>query len=76
MRKTTERLSLDSGSPGRDSNVELQSTKHKSHQMRLQVLMATRLKTVVFWGVAPSSLVETDWRFRGAYCLHHQGDEY
>jgi hypothetical protein len=20
-------------------------------------------------------LVEIDWRFRGAYCLHHQGDD-
>jgi hypothetical protein len=29
----------------------------------------------VFWDVAPCSLVETDRRFRGAYCLHHQGDD-
>jgi hypothetical protein len=28
----------------------------------------------VFWDVAPCSLVETDRRFRGAYCLYHQGD--
>jgi hypothetical protein len=25
----------------------------------------------VFWDVPPCSLVETDLRFRGAYCLHH-----
>jgi hypothetical protein len=24
--------------------------------------------------VAPCSLVEVDGRFRGEYCLHHQGD--
>jgi hypothetical protein len=30
----------------------------------------------VFWVVAPCSLVEVYRRFRGAYCLHHQGDEY
>jgi hypothetical protein len=29
----------------------------------------------VFWDFAPSRLVETDRRFRGTYCLHHQGDE-
>jgi hypothetical protein len=28
-----------------------------------------------FRDIAPSSLVETDRHFRGAYCLHHQGDE-
>jgi hypothetical protein len=27
----------------------------------------------VFWDNAPYSLVEVDRRFRGAYCLHHQG---
>jgi hypothetical protein len=29
----------------------------------------------VFWDVAPCSLVEVYQRFRGAYCLLHQGDE-
>jgi hypothetical protein len=29
-----------------------------------------------FWDVALCSFVESDWRFRGAYCLHHQGDEF
>jgi hypothetical protein len=28
----------------------------------------------VFWVVAPCSLVEVYRRFRGACCLHHQGD--
>jgi hypothetical protein len=27
----------------------------------------------VFWDIAPCSLVEINRRFRGAYCLHHQG---
>jgi hypothetical protein len=30
----------------------------------------------VLWDVAPCSLVEIDRRFRGAYCLHHQGDSH
>jgi hypothetical protein len=29
----------------------------------------------VFWEVAPCSLVETDRRFSGAYCLHHHQDD-
>jgi hypothetical protein len=33
------------------------------------------LKKAVFWDVAPCSLVEVYRRFRGAYCLHYQGDE-
>jgi hypothetical protein len=27
-----------------------------------------------FWDIALCSLAEVDWRFRGAYSLHHQGD--
>jgi hypothetical protein len=30
---------------------------------------------IAFWDIAPYSLVEVDWRFRGAYCLHYQGDD-
>jgi hypothetical protein len=33
------------------------------------------LKIAIFWNVAPYGLVETDRRFRGVCCLHHQGDE-
>jgi hypothetical protein len=29
----------------------------------------------IFWDVAPYSLVEVYWRFRGACCLHHQGSD-
>jgi hypothetical protein len=32
------------------------------------------MKFRVFWDVAPCSHVEVYRRFRGAYCLHHQGD--
>jgi hypothetical protein len=30
----------------------------------------------VFWDVATCGLVDRDRRFRGAYCLHHQGDNW
>jgi hypothetical protein len=32
------------------------------------------MKFRVFWDIAPCNHVEVDGRFRGAYCLHHQGD--
>jgi hypothetical protein len=32
-------------------------------------------KMAVFWVVAPFSVVEVYRRFRGACCLHHQGDD-
>jgi hypothetical protein len=36
--------------------------------------MAASMKMAVFCVVAPCSLVEINGCFRGAYCLHHQGD--
>jgi hypothetical protein len=33
------------------------------------------MKMTVFWDVAPCSLVEIYLRFRGAYCLNHQGND-
>jgi hypothetical protein len=43
--------------------------------VRFQVLTAASMKIRAFWDMAPCSLVAVDRRFRGAYCLHHQGDE-
>jgi hypothetical protein len=43
--------------------------------MRFQVLTAVSMKFRVFWDVAPCSHVEVDWHYRGAYCLHHQGND-
>jgi hypothetical protein len=33
------------------------------------------MKMGVFWDAAPDSLVDIDRRLRGAYYLHHQGDD-
>jgi hypothetical protein len=43
--------------------------------VRFQVLTAASKKMAVFWVVVPCSLVEVYRRFRGACCLHRQGDE-
>jgi hypothetical protein len=32
------------------------------------------MKTAVFWGVPPCSLVDTDRRFIAAFCFYNQGD--
>jgi hypothetical protein len=41
--------------------------------VRFQVLAAASMNMAVFWDVAPCSLVESDRRFRDAYCLYRQG---
>jgi hypothetical protein len=42
--------------------------------VRFEVLTAASTKMDVFFVVAPCSLVEVCRRFRGACCLHHQGE--
>jgi hypothetical protein len=46
----------------------------KDPLVRFQVLTAVSMMTAS-WDIAPRSLVEVVGRFRGMYCLHHQGDE-
>jgi hypothetical protein len=41
--------------------------------VRFQVLTAASMMfRVVFWDILPCKII-VDRRFRGAYCLHHQG---
>jgi hypothetical protein len=44
--------------------------------MRFQVLTGAIMKVTVFWYVEPCSLIEMYRSSRGAYCLHHEGDNY
>jgi hypothetical protein len=39
--------------------------------MNLQVFTAASMKISAFWDVARCRLVETNRRFRSAYCLHN-----
>jgi hypothetical protein len=39
--------------------------------VRFQVLTEASKKMTAFWYIAPRSLVEVDWHFRSAYCIHH-----
>jgi hypothetical protein len=34
------------------------------------------LKMTAFWDAAPFIIVKVDRRFRGVYCLHHQGGSF
>jgi len=38
--------------------------------------MAASMKMRAFWDIAPCSLAGVYHCFRGAYCLHHQGDNF
>jgi hypothetical protein len=55
--------------PGITSGVYYTYLNYKSHE-DVQIY-----KMDVSWDVAPCSLVEAYRRFRGAFCLHYQGDE-
>jgi hypothetical protein len=48
--------------------------RQKSQTLKVEVITAVSMKMTVSWDVAPCSILEVDRRFRGAYCLHHQGD--
>jgi hypothetical protein len=43
--------------------------------VRFQVLAVVSMNMIAFWDTVPYSPVEIDWRFRGVYCLYHQGDD-
>jgi hypothetical protein len=41
--------------------------------VRFHAVTVTSMKFRVFWDVAPCSHIEVDRRFRGSFCLRHQG---
>jgi hypothetical protein len=43
--------------------------------LRFYVFTAVSMKIRAFWDIVPCSLIGVHWRFRGAYCLHHQGND-
>jgi hypothetical protein len=53
---------------------DVKATRWVSEWVRFQVLSAPSMKVTVFWDVVPCCLIQTDRRFGGVYCLHHQGD--
>jgi hypothetical protein len=65
-----------------DGNISCTSSEAESlwggHESFLlfPVLSAASIKITAFWDTALCSLVEVDRRFRSAYCLHHQDDDW
>jgi hypothetical protein len=53
--------------------VFFQLLKTLKNYVRLLVLTTASMIKAFFWEVAPCSLIKFNRRFRGAYCLHHQG---
>jgi hypothetical protein len=54
--------------------IKTRETFNRVNIVRVQVLKAANVKFAVFWDVALCCHFEVDRRFRGTYCLHHQGD--
>jgi hypothetical protein len=52
--------------------VWMQTAITKSH-VTFQFIRVVSVKMSAFWDRAPCSVIEADRRFRGVYCLHHQG---
>jgi hypothetical protein len=50
--------------------------KKRNVPVSFQILMTVSMKMRVIWdtSIAPCRVVEVNRRFRGAYCLHYQGD--
>jgi hypothetical protein len=48
------------------------SGRNCKYVVRFQVLTATSMKMIVFWGITSCRFLEVYRRFRGAYCLHHK----
>jgi hypothetical protein len=44
------------------------------HKVLLGEVRSLNQKMAVFQDGAPCSLVDSEWYFRGAYCLHYQGE--
>jgi hypothetical protein len=51
------------------------ATATNIYLVRFKVLTVTSRKDILL-DVPQCSLIETDGRFGGAYCLHHRGDGY
>jgi hypothetical protein len=43
-------------------------------QVIAKITKSNTVKMAIFWVVAPCSVIEVYRRFRGACCLHHQGN--
>jgi hypothetical protein len=48
---------------------------NKSAVENIATVIFLIMKMIAFWDIAPCILIEMDRPFRGAYCLHHQGNE-
>jgi hypothetical protein len=45
---------------------------NSTNVVRFEILTVSSMKMTVIWVVAPCSLEDVYWRFRGACCVHHQ----
>jgi hypothetical protein len=59
------------------SYAYMKETQRCSIPLQLNIIPCfktlARLNITAFWDIAPCSLVDVDLRFKGAYCVRHQG---
>jgi hypothetical protein len=56
----------------------LQNANYSEENLKICEILgshASNMNMTAIWDIAPCSLVEVVQHFRGAYCLHHQGDD-
>jgi hypothetical protein len=70
LRQTLGGISDDNG-----PMLKLWEKVIKQHA-RFQFLTGANMNMTTFWDMQPCNLVEVDWRFRSAYCLHQYDDAY
>jgi hypothetical protein len=64
--------------PTTTTAIDYRSYDHpwtNSVQARFEVLTTSSVKMSLLWAVVPRRVINTNRRFRGAYCLHHKGDD-
>jgi hypothetical protein len=59
----------------KSSRSKVSISCRRKEKFEISCCRSGEYEMAVFWVVAPCSLVEVYQRFRGSYCLHHQGGE-
>jgi hypothetical protein len=69
------RLRIGKGLGARSSGIFFRNNLFCLDVLHLRRETSFASKLTAFWDIAPCSLFEVEWRFRGAFCLHNQGED-
>jgi hypothetical protein len=57
------------------TSIESYREMFQTKVFEIQLVTAASMNMAAFWDTPPCGLVYVDRRFRGAYCIYHQGDQ-